>query len=309
MHYSTSLLISSLSLLNLATGSIASPIFKRGYERGSSIGGGGGYEGGLNGLSGLGDSEFDNFLSLSLTSLKKLTPWFPLVLGLDGGGSSSISPSFLSTLDLSKLSQAQRAQLLSALHHSASSKDKVKFNEKDFNELEAKNRLKVNEDDNERNSNQEEREKLIKELEEKEKEGRGEGGILRKRTFGDFYGRGGGGIGGYDGGLGGEFGGGGRESESGSGFEEGRFEEIGRGQGFRSGEGEGGLYNGGLFDGGLYDRGDGGRGECGGFECRYIDKRGGEEFDGEYFLPLSNSQLSLTSPFPRCVPSGRLTAS
>ncbi|GAA5839180.1 hypothetical protein JCM5353_007212 [Sporobolomyces roseus] len=228
MHYSTSLLISSLSLLNLATGSIASPIFKRGYEGGSSIGGGGGYEGGLNGLSGLGD-----------------------ILG----GSSSISPSFLSTLDLSRLSQAQRAQLLSALRHSSSSKDKVKFNEKDFNELEAKNRLKINEDDNERNLNQEEREKLMKELEEKEKEGHG---ILRKRTFNDFYGRGGGGRGGYDGGLGGVGGlGGGRESEYGSGFEEGRFEEIGRGQGFRSG----GLYNGGLFYGGLYDRGDGGRGD------------------------------------------------
>ena len=128
--------------------------------------------------------------------------------------------------------------------------------------------------------------KLEKELEEKEKEGKG-GGILRRRTFGEFYGYGGGGLGDGFGG----FGGGGRESEYGSGIEGGRFEEIGRGQGFESGGG--GLYDGGggLFDGGFYG---GGREDCGGYECRYIDKRGGEGFDGE-FSRLFLSSLTLSS--------------
>jgi len=54
MRYSTtSLFFSSLSLFSLATTSIASPIFKRGVNEGGVTG----YEGGMNGLSGLGDSE------------------------------------------------------------------------------------------------------------------------------------------------------------------------------------------------------------------------------------------------------------
>jgi len=56
MRYSTtSLFFSSLSLFTLATFSIASPIFKRGVNEGG--GGVSEYEGGMNGLSGLGDSE------------------------------------------------------------------------------------------------------------------------------------------------------------------------------------------------------------------------------------------------------------
>ena len=67
MRYSTtSLLFSSLSLLNLATTSIASPIFKRGYEGGGGVSG---YEGGSNGLSEMGDSELP-VISFSVSSLE-----------------------------------------------------------------------------------------------------------------------------------------------------------------------------------------------------------------------------------------------
>jgi len=49
------------------------------------------------------------------------------------------------------------------------------LNEKDFSGFKAKERLRVIKSDDERNLNQEKRETLMKEMEEREKEGRGGG--------------------------------------------------------------------------------------------------------------------------------------